>query len=112
MRGIYKTESGKSTTHDYPDRLIWYGTRDCSFWTDNFAHLRYFSGIPICPTCHIPGMQTTARVWFDGAKEFQTMHPRYVEFLNYIKERCLKSSHGTGDLLRLYDAFTKGALLL
>ncbi len=87
----YTTLDGKDTTADDPERGIWYGCL-CTYWTDDWAKLRYANigiGIPVCPFCKRPGMQTDADDWFGSAKEYEANgHPGYLTFLMAQKEKC------------------------
>lgn len=81
--------SGKPVAADDPSRGIWYSM--CTYWTDDWDTLRVRGGIPCCPTCGSPGMQTTAADWFLGAAIHQGKgNPGYIAFLNQSQEQCRK----------------------
>lgn len=81
-----RTLSGESCTADDPERGIWYGL--CTYWTDDWNKVRS-GGVPQCPHCGSPGMQTTAKVWFAGAQRFQSEgNPGYMAFIAQSKEQC------------------------
>ena len=81
--------NGEPTTHQDPERGLWYGAR-CTFWTDDWNRVTGVGpGIPCCPHCGSPGMQITAKDWFDGAARFQREgNTGYVIFLAQSRETC------------------------
>lgn len=84
----YQDKSGRSTTATDPGRLIWYSAH-CGYWTDDWSLLKTIGpGIPCCPVCSCPGMQTSAGDWETGAKNFDTEQPGYLAFLNGHKAHC------------------------
>ena len=84
-----RLSDGKTTTADDPKRGVWYSAGvTCGYWTDDWSKLTTNGGIPCCPKCRCVGMQTTADDWFSGAEKFQTDHSRYLEFLEWVKEKC------------------------
>lgn len=71
-----------------PNRLMWHSAM-CGYWTDDWSKLKRFGpGIPCCPVCHCPGMQTTMKDWDKGSVEHDKKHPGYLAFLNENKEVC------------------------
>lgn len=86
----YQTADGKETTATDPRRMIFYGSGNCSFWTDDWTKVRLSMGqIPVCPHCGQVGFQMEARQWETGAANFEScFHPGYVEFLATTKEKC------------------------
>lgn len=85
----YLTLVGRDATADDPKRLIWYSTR-CFYWTDDWSKLKkYGPGIPCCPRCGTPGMQTTAEEWFRSIAAHETDgHPGYAATVVAGKEKC------------------------
>ena len=102
--------SGRSTTADDPERGIWYASNfdRCGYWTDDWTKLKTFGGgvklttpngvvdspgVPGCPNCGCPGMQTTYRSWMRGAEshEKDKGKPHYVAYLKSRKEVCGKT---------------------
>lgn len=86
-------DSGETRSRD-PQRFVWYSAY-CGYWTDNWNTLATVgSGIPCCPHCFCPGMQTTYEAWMAGATRFEQgvgtsiQRPRYVEWVNTRKEVC------------------------
>jgi len=78
---------------------IWYGS--CSYWTDDWDKLKLVGhGLPVCPCCGAPGFITPTDDWLKGAQRFEDEgHPRYVEFLNDNKERCLPTGFLTSYIM-------------
>ncbi len=89
MEKYQRIDNGQATTVDDPKRGIWYSAH-CGFWTDDWTTLKAMPvGIPCCPDCGCPGMQTNAEDWHGGADRFQAEgNPRYTEFLALRKEKC------------------------
>jgi hypothetical protein len=82
-----RIDNGNVTTADDPEQGVWYGL--CAFWTDDWSQLKSVNGmIPCCPTCGSVGFQTTFGCWMGGARDFDSIHPRYVEFLESHKAHC------------------------
>ena len=97
----YLTLRGDPTTSDDPQRGIWYAAGGtCGYWTDDWSKLSTRGGIPCCPECGCPGMQTIAADWFNVPKEFLKTSPRYDEWLLLSKEQC---GHGISFLVRYRD---------
>lgn len=86
----YQTADGKETTATDPRRLIFYGSGNCSFWTDNWTKVALAMGqIPVCPHCGQVGFQIEAGQWDKEAADYEAHdHPGYVEFLATTKEKC------------------------
>jgi hypothetical protein len=82
------TDKMIETVADDPKRLIWYGP--CGYWTDDWDKLSP-TAIPCCPHCNTPGYEVEAGEWWENAKVHEKIHPKYVKFLNVVKERCLSS---------------------
>ena len=85
----YRKEDGTNTTNDDPDRLLWYGL--CTYWTDDWDKLKTTSGIPCCPYCLGVGFQITAKNWDSGVDKFNKDNPKYKEFIESVKEKCIRS---------------------
>lgn len=82
--------------------LIWYAAGNCGYWTDDFSKLKIVGpGIPCCPKCSAVGFQMDKSDWDSGAEKFQEKRPRYIEFLNSIKETCDSSK----TVMKKYEAF-------
>lgn len=90
MESYQRIDNGEPTTANDPKRGVWYSAA-CSYWTDDWTKLRTDRmGIPCCPKCGCPGLQTEAGSWFSGAMLFEEQgHPFYREFLDTNKEACL-----------------------
>ena len=98
---------GTPTTIDDPERGVWYAI-GCGYWTDDWTKLKTFGpGIPCCPGCGCPGMQSEYRIWIDSAQRFEASgNERYLEYVLQSKEQC----GGRGfDFLAAYDKW-KGEL--
>jgi hypothetical protein len=90
MPNFYNAK-GKSVKADDPQRLVWYGVR-CTYWTDDFNKLKPRGpGIPTCPHCGSPGMQTEYADWEQSAADYERdrPHPNYAAFLMSYKEQCM-----------------------
>lgn len=84
-----RLDNGLPVHADDPERGVWYSAGTCGYWTDDWAKLDNRNGIPCCPSCKCPGMQITARDWFDGAQKYEDAgNPSYVEFVVTMKEVC------------------------
>lgn len=83
-----RIHDGAVTTADDPERGIWYSIR-CGYWTDDWSKLKAVGpGIPVCPKCQSPGMQTTAKDRAAGVEQWAKDHPNYEHEINAKKERC------------------------
>lgn len=104
MTAIYRTLNGRPCTDSAPERGIWYSA-GCTFWTDDWSALRSFGpGIPCCPDCGAPGMQTDAKDWEGGAAKFEQQgNPGYVVFLTGYKGVC---AGRRSSLMKLWKAET------
>lgn len=88
----YITTHGTPTTDNDPQRMMWYSSL-CSYWTDDWLKLKTFGpGIPCCPRCGCPGMQSMMLHWDNGARQLDSKQPGYYLFLQDVKEKC----HGKG----------------
>lgn len=87
-----RLDNGKPTHGDDPMRGVWYSADSrCGYWTDDWQKVANGDGIPCCPVCSCPGMQTTAKDWIDGCIRFEKEgHPRYVQYVLSRKEDCAK----------------------
>lgn len=99
-----RIDNGEVTTADDPARGVWYPAGSCGYWTDDWSKLGNRGGIPCCPHCGCPGMQTTAKNWFDGAEKFEKDdHPHYCAFLADSKEHC--AGRGASSFMQRYEEF-------
>lgn len=93
MSKYRRLDTGESVAADDPERGIWYSA-GCGYWTDDWSQLSCFgAGIPCCPHCNCPGMQTTAREWFVVLPEFLRSHPRYDEWLPISDKHCSRADN-------------------
>lgn len=86
-RERYQSEHGVTTADD-PDRMIWYSV-GCGYWTDAWDLVAAAPGVPRCPSCGAPGMQTTAADWDGGVAAYDKEHPGYAALIADAKEKCL-----------------------
>lgn len=92
MSHQYIDTHGRPTTADDPTRMMWYSSL-CTYWTDDWSKLKQFGpGIPCCPHCRCPGMQSMMKHWDGGVKTQESTQPGYASFLSGCKETC----HGKG----------------
>ena len=86
----YFTASGRATTADDPERLL-FDSAHCTFWTDDWSKVKtHGTGIPGCPNCGCPGLQTEAKNWDAGVEGYiqESGHTHYKDFLDSIKSKC------------------------
>jgi hypothetical protein len=94
----YLNTHGQPTTANDPQRMMWYSSQ-CSYWTDDWDNLKKFGpGIPCCPHCGCPGMQTMVLHWNNGASELDKEEPGYISFLQDVKEKCYGKGVSIGKL--------------
>jgi hypothetical protein len=81
---------GQPTAADNPNRMMWYSAR-CTFWCDDWSLLKSTGpGIPCCPQCGCPGMQTEYAKWERSAKRYDEQAAEgYLTFLQEVKNKCL-----------------------
>jgi hypothetical protein len=97
----YMTTHGQPTTADDPLREVWYSAQ-CCYWTDDWSKLKKFgSGIPCCPQCGSPGMQTMFQHWDKGVQEVDAREKGYALFLQDVKEKCYGRGNGIGMLWKM-----------
>lgn len=99
----YVNSDGDVVSAEELSRQVWCSASGiCGYWTDDWDKLNTHGkhGIPCCPHCGCVGMQSSAKSWFEGAVEFEKQNPRYMEFLDVVKETCAKVSQGPSFLTR------------
>ena len=89
----YTDTEGKPVSATDPTRFVWYGIRGCGYWTDDQSKLTR-AGIPVCPHCGAPGMQTTAGQWDSSVAEYDAKNPGYAAFVSSGKEKCWRRTEG------------------
>lgn len=110
MSARYITTHGEPTTAQDEQRVIWYSAQ-CTFWTDDWSLLKTVGpGIPCCPHCMMPGMQTMFKHWDKGAKEMDTREPGYYTFLQDVKDKCLGKGQAIGKIWNTIQQTGKGKL--
>lgn len=88
MPSYQRIKDGRQTNADDQLRGVWYSA-GCGYWTDDWDKVASKPGIPKCPTCGCPGMQTEYSQWIAGARRFEKEdHPGYMRFLQDRKENC------------------------
>ena len=87
-RERYMNENG-STIQSDPSRLVWHGM--CGFWTDDWSKIGTHSlQVPHCKICGAVGFQIKYETWDLQLKAYAQNRPGYVEFMESIKEKCLR----------------------
>jgi hypothetical protein len=104
-----RLSDGQETTGDDPARGVWYASGEyCGYWTDDWLKLHSGGmGIPVCPHCGCPGMQIAYDKWESSAREFESDHPRYLEFLAHEKEKCTRLSTARRTFIDRYNEWLK-----
>jgi hypothetical protein len=88
----YQLRNGKETDNSDSDRLIWYASGNCGYWTDDWEKIGRTGNyeIPCCPHCNAVGFQDEYNKYIEGAIIFQKAgNPHYLEFLMLHKELCI-----------------------
>lgn len=99
--GMYIDTHGIPVSVNDPLREMWYSAT-CCYWTDDWSKLKKFGpGIPCCPQCGSPGMQSMYKHWHEGAIKHDKKEPGYSTFLQDVKEKCFGRGKGIGALWKM-----------
>jgi hypothetical protein len=61
----------------------------CGYWTDNWSKLAATTGgVPCCPECGCPGIETRLWDWNKCVAAYDLSHPGYRAFIQENKEHC------------------------
>lgn len=100
---MYTDLNGNPVAADDPKRFLWYGLPQCGLWTDDIDRLKKVGpGIPVCPSCQSPGMQTTAGGWDEGVAAYDKDHPGYAVFIAACKNHC---RHAEGGFVAAWERY-------
>lgn len=95
------TEPGLACALDDPKRAVWYSAR-CTFWTDDWSRLALVGpGIPCCPHCKCPGMQTDWEDWMNGVEGYDAKNPGYKSFIMGLLDKCSRKEN---DILKVWNS--------